>query len=49
MQQRLEQIRLATQHLPNVEVDSFDGLTVNYAQMRQAQVLITGFASGFRF
>ena len=42
VQQRLEQIRVATEHLPNVEVDSFDGLTVNYAQMRQAEVLIRG-------
>jgi pantetheine-phosphate adenylyltransferase len=42
IQQRLEQIRLTTKHLPNVEVDSFDGLTVNYAQVRQAQVLIRG-------
>jgi pantetheine-phosphate adenylyltransferase len=40
--QRLEQIRLSTQHLPNVEVDSFDGLTVNYAKMRGAQVLLRG-------
>jgi pantetheine-phosphate adenylyltransferase len=42
VQQRQEQIRLSTGHLPNVEVDSFDGLTVNYAQMRQAQVLLRG-------
>jgi pantetheine-phosphate adenylyltransferase len=42
VQQRLAQIRLATKHLPNVEVDSFDGLTVNYAQMRNAQVLLRG-------
>ena len=42
IQERLEQIRLATRHLPNLEVDSFDGLTVNYAQMRQAKALIRG-------
>ncbi|TAF07268.1 MAG: pantetheine-phosphate adenylyltransferase, partial [Nostocales cyanobacterium] len=41
-QQRLEQIRQATENLPNVDVDSFDGLTVNYAQMRNAQVLLRG-------
>ena len=40
--ERLNQIRLSTAHLPNLEVDSFDGLTVNYARMRQAQVLIRG-------
>ncbi|MBE9052400.1 pantetheine-phosphate adenylyltransferase [Nostocales cyanobacterium LEGE 11386] len=42
VQQRLEQIRLTTRHLTNVEVDGFDGLTVNYAQKRQAQVLLRG-------
>jgi pantetheine-phosphate adenylyltransferase len=42
VQQRLAQIRLTTKHLPNVEVDSFNGLTVNYANLRQAQVLIRG-------
>jgi pantetheine-phosphate adenylyltransferase len=42
VQKRLEQIRLATQHLTNVEVDAFDGLTVEYAQMREAQVLLRG-------
>ncbi len=42
VQQRLEQIRLSTQHLSNVEIDGFDGLTVNYAKMRHAQVLLRG-------
>ncbi|NEQ49661.1 MAG: pantetheine-phosphate adenylyltransferase [Leptolyngbya sp. SIO3F4] len=40
--QRLGQIRQATQHLDNVEIDSFDGLTVNYAHQRKAKVLIRG-------
>ena len=42
VQERLDQIRISTAHLTNVEVASFDGLTVNYAQMRQAQVLLRG-------
>jgi pantetheine-phosphate adenylyltransferase len=42
VQERLEQIRQSVPHLPNVEVDSFEGLTVNYAQMREAQVLLRG-------
>ncbi|WP_309229573.1 pantetheine-phosphate adenylyltransferase [Oscillatoria sp. FACHB-1407] len=42
IQKRLEQIRLSTSHLPNVEVDSFDGLTVTYARMRKAGVLLRG-------
>lgn len=42
IQRRLEQIRESTSHLPNVEVDSFDGLTVTYARMRNAGVLLRG-------
>lgn len=42
VQKRLDQIRASTSHLSNVEIDSFDGLTVKYAQMRQAQVLMRG-------
>ncbi|MFM7426180.1 MAG: pantetheine-phosphate adenylyltransferase [Elainella sp.] len=40
--QRIDQIRRSTQHLSNLEVDSFDGLTVTYARMRQAKVLLRG-------
>ncbi len=40
--ERIDQIRRATAHLTNVEVDSFDGLTVTYANKRQAQVLLRG-------
>ncbi|MEC4817497.1 MAG: pantetheine-phosphate adenylyltransferase [Scytonema sp. PMC 1069.18] len=42
VQKRLELIRQSTQHLSNVEADAFDGLTVKYAQMRSAQVLLRG-------
>jgi pantetheine-phosphate adenylyltransferase len=42
VEQRLGQIRTATQHLPQVEVDSFDGLTVTYANLIGAQVLLRG-------
>ncbi|HEY9624854.1 MAG TPA: pantetheine-phosphate adenylyltransferase [Crinalium sp.] len=42
VEKRMEQIRLATRHLSNVEVDSFDGLTVTYARMRKAGVLLRG-------
>ncbi len=40
--QRVRQIQEATRHLPNVEVDSFNSLTVTYARVRQAQVLLRG-------
>jgi pantetheine-phosphate adenylyltransferase len=42
VEKRIEQIRSCTQHLPNVEVDSFVGLTVEYARLRQANVLLRG-------
>jgi pantetheine-phosphate adenylyltransferase len=39
---RVEQIRKCIRHLPNVEVDSFIGLTVDYAKLRDAKVLLRG-------
>jgi pantetheine-phosphate adenylyltransferase len=42
VEKRIQQIQQATQHLQNLEVDSFDGLTVTYAQMRNAKVLLRG-------
>lgn len=41
-QQRVVQIRECVNHVPNVEVDSFNGLSVEYAKMRHAQVLLRG-------
>ena len=42
VQKRIEQIRACTQHLSNVEVDHFESLTVDYAQQKNAQVLLRG-------
>lgn len=42
VEERMEQISYSTQHLNNLEVASFDGLTVDYAKLRNAQVLIRG-------
>ena len=42
MEERMVQIREATKHLDNVDVDTFTGLTVTYAQIKQAKVLIRG-------
>lgn len=42
VEERLAQIRKTTQHLKNVSVDSFDGLTVTYAKQKGAKVLIRG-------
>ena len=42
LEQRLTQITAATQGLANVEVGSFDGLTVQYARSCGAQVILRG-------
>ena len=42
VEQRLEQIRRATSHLPNVQVAAFDGLTVDFAQSCGAGVILRG-------
>ncbi|NET37802.1 MAG: pantetheine-phosphate adenylyltransferase [Cyanothece sp. SIO1E1] len=39
---RIEQIQFSTRHLSNVEVDCFDGLTVTYAALQGAKVLLRG-------
>lgn len=40
--ERVEMLREATRPWPNVEVDIFDGLLVEYARRHQAQVIIRG-------
>jgi pantetheine-phosphate adenylyltransferase len=42
VEQRLAQIQTATQHLPQATVDSFDGLTVDYARKTGASCLLRG-------
>ncbi|MGO0061794.1 pantetheine-phosphate adenylyltransferase [Brevibacillus fluminis] len=42
VEERMELIRSATADYPNVEVDTFDGLLIDYMKQRQAQVLIKG-------
>ena len=39
---RLELIKASTAHLDNVEVDYFDGLTIDYARSKNATILIRG-------
>ena len=42
VEKRVEQIRECTKHLTNVKVDSFTGLTIDYARLRSAGVLLRG-------
>ncbi|MCC6496270.1 MAG: pantetheine-phosphate adenylyltransferase [Propionibacteriaceae bacterium] len=51
LDERLELMRATTGHLPNVTVAALDGLLVDFARARGAQVLVKGirFASDFDF
>jgi pantetheine-phosphate adenylyltransferase len=40
--ERLEMLREVTRSLPNVEIDAFDGLLVEYARRRGGRVLLRG-------
>lgn len=42
VEERVNLIKQSVVDLPNVEVDSFDGLTVEYAKAKGAKVLIRG-------
>jgi len=44
-------LRKATSHLPNVRIDSFDGLLVRYVEEQNAQVIVKGLraVSDFEF
>ena len=42
VEERMEMLREASQHCPNVSVDSFGGLLVDYAVRRQARVILRG-------
>ena len=42
VEERVDLIRKSIKHLSNVEVDSFEGLTIEYAKARGAQILIRG-------
>ena len=42
VEKRVQQISQCTKHLSRIEVDSFTGLTVDYAKLHQAKVLLRG-------
>ena len=46
---RKKLIEKSVQDIPNVEVDSFQGLTVEYAKKRGANVLLRGLRTSFDF
>jgi pantetheine-phosphate adenylyltransferase len=42
VEERVSMLKEATHHLPNVEVDAFSGLLVDYAKRRGADVVVKG-------
>lgn len=42
IEERLYMLKESTKNIKNVEIDTFDGLLVNYAKKRNAQVIIRG-------
>ena len=46
---RLKLIQEAVKDIPNIEVDSFDGLTVEYAKKVGATILLRGLRTSFDF
>ncbi len=49
VEERINLIRKSVSHLKNVEVDSFEGLTVEYAKKKNADVLLRGLRTSFDF
>ena len=49
IEERVSLIKESIKNLPNVEVDSFTGLTVNYAKKKKANVLLRGLRTSFDF
>lgn len=41
-EERVELIKRVTGDIPNVEVDSFDGLLINYMKQKEANIIIKG-------
>lgn len=49
VEERVELIKQSISGLKNVEVDSFEGLTVEYAKKKNADVLLRGLRTSFDF
>ena len=49
VEERVNLIKQSVAHIQNVEVDSFEGLTVEYARKKGADVLLRGLRTSFDF
>ncbi len=48
-ERRVEQARLVTAHLPNVEIDTYDGLLAEYAKRYEHPVIVKGLRASMDF
>ena len=48
VEERIKMIKEVVKNFDNVEVDSFDGLLVDYAKMKNAVAIIRGVTCSFR-
>lgn len=42
VEERLELLKKATEHIPNVTIDSFNGLLIDYVKQKRAKAIIRG-------
>lgn len=42
IEERVKMIREVTEDIPNVEIESFDGLTIEYCRLKKAQFMVRG-------
>lgn len=47
--ERVDLIKKCVSNIPNIEVDSFEGLTVDYAKKKDADTLLRGLRTSFDF
>jgi pantetheine-phosphate adenylyltransferase len=42
LEERVDMVRIATRHIPNVEVESFDDLLVHFMRRKDARIMLRG-------
>lgn len=49
MEQRMEFLRLTFQHIPNVKIDAYQGLTTDFCKQKNARFILRGLRSSTDF
>jgi len=42
IEEKIDMLKTVTVHLPNIEIDTFDGLLVDYTRLKKAQTIVKG-------